>query len=522
MSEILYKIKNMTISSCLEKNPSIILDNINLNIKQGENLGLIGETGSGKSMLASALIDLLPRGCFVSGGSTTHCFDSFTRIAKLRGVKVSIIYQDPMQSLNPLQTIETQFTIVLMKRFGYDKKKAKKQALEWIHKVCLHEVPGILGRFPHQLSGGQMQRVMIALAMSVEPKFIIADEITTGLDAYIKTEILNLLFSLQKDLDISVLLISHDLICVQKYCDRIAVLQSGKIVKVDNAKTIFDKSDNAYVTSLKKSLKRRPSKTLKPNLQDPILYVKDLYKTYGRKKNAILALNGVTFEIFKGETLGVIGESGSGKTTLLKTTLNIMKRDSGEIVLFKDQTKNNLTKPNRKIGAVFQDSRGSLNPRMTIYDILGEPLVLKGVKEIKTIKTKIMDMLEKVHLSFNILDSFPGQLSGGQRQRVSIARALMLEPSILLLDEPTSALDIYTRRKIMELLKEIQTQNNLSYIFISHDLGVISEVSDHIAVLYKGNIIESGKTNDVLMNPSHDYTKNLIDSSVWMTKKTSI
>ena len=266
----------------------------------------------------------------------------------------------------------------------------------------------------------------------------------------------------------------------------------------------------------------RTPKQKPENNSEPILYVKDLYKTYGSNKDTVSALNGVTLEIYKGETLGVIGESGSGKTTLVKTTLNILERDSGDMILRTNINESNLTKPSRKIGAVFQDSMGSLNPRMDVYDILREPLILKGVKEPKTIKTKIIGMLDKVHLGLNLLQSFPDQLSGGQRQRVSIARALMLDPRILILDEPTSALDIYTQEKILDLLKEIQTQNNLSFIFISHDLGVVSEISDRIAVLYKGNIIESGKTNDVFINPSHDYTKKLIDSNVWMYKNTSI
>ena len=284
---------------------------------------------------------------------------------------------------------------------------------------------------------------------------------------------------------------------------------------------IVNKSDDEYTKIFSRLPNKTPKQKLKNN-SEPILFVKNLYKTYGSNKHTVSALNGVTLEIYKGETLGVIGESGSGKTTLVKTTLNILERDSGDMILRTNINESNLTKPSRKIGAVFQDSMGSLNPRMGVYDILREPLILKGVKEPKTIKTKIMEMLDKVHLGLNLLQSFPDQLSGGQRQRVSIARALMLDPRILILDEPTSALDIYTQEKILDLLKEIQTQNNLSFIFISHDLGVVSEISDRIAVLYKGNIIESGKTNDVFINPSHDYTKKLIDSNAWMDKNANI
>jgi len=520
MNNNLYEIRDLEIKSLSKIKPIVILDKINLNIKKGEKLGLVGQTGSGKSMLGFALIDLVPKGCLISGGHIAHFFDSFTSLSRLRGIKVTMIPQDPMQSLNPLQTIATQFSIILIKRFGYDKTEAKKHILEWIQKVRLHDVSGILDRYPHQLSGGQMQRIMIALAMSVDPDFIIADEITTGLDTNIKIEILNLLFTLQKDLQVAVLIISHDLISVQKYCDRIAVLQSGRIVDIDDRKTV-GKSSDIYI----KNLKKIPDKISKPkykNRSEPILHLKNLSKTYGKNIKTVSALNGVTFEIYKGETLGIIGESGSGKTTLVKAILNIIERDSGDVIFSEHQNEDSTTRSDKIIGAVFQDSFGSLNPRMTIYDILAEPLILSGLKEPKSMKTKIMDMLNKIHLDHNLLQLFPYQTSGGQRQRVSIARALMLNPSILILDEPTSALDIHTQDKILELLKAIQIQNQISYIFISHDLEVVSEISDRIAVLYKGKIIELGDKDDVLFNPSHDYTKKLIDSNAWMAHKNDI
>ena len=521
----LYTIKDLQIKSFSDVGNRIVLDKINLNIKKGEKLGLIGETGSGKSMIGSLLMNMIPEGCGITKGSIINHFNSSVNMSNLRGVKVSMISQDPMHSLNPLQTIETQFSTILMKRFGFNKTEAKEQILGWVEKVQLYTIPGILTRYPHQLSGGQIQRIMIALALSIDPRFIIADEITTGLDANIKKEILNLLFSLQKDNDIAVLLISHDVMSVQKYCDRIAVLQSGRIIEIDDTEKILYKSEDDYVKTITNTQIKLPNRAV-DNLSDPlikkIVQVKKLYKSYWKGKNSVSVLNDVTFDVYEKETLGVIGESGSGKTTLVKIILNILEYDSGKIILCKNQNDKSRVFPTREFGAVFQDSQGSLNPQMSVYDILCEPLILRGVKEKTAINKKIKSVLDKVHLSVNLMNMFPYQLSGGQRQRVSIARALILEPSLLILDEPTSALDIYTQDKILILLKEIQAQRNLSYIFISHDLGVVSETSDRIAVLYKGNIIETGKTKDVLINPSNDYTKKLIDSNIWMSKKSNI
>jgi len=518
MSNLLYKIKNLEVKS---DDHTVILDKINLNINKGENLGLIGETGSGKSMLGSTLMDMVPMGCSITSGFVKHYFDSDKSISTLRGINLSKISQNPMQALNPLQTIEKQFFIILNKRYGYKKNKIKRQITYWVEKVHLHEIPNILERYPHQLSGGQMQRVMIAMAMSVEPEFIIADEITTGLDTNIKMEILNLMFSFQKQFQFSVLLISHDLNTVIKYCDKIAIIQSGKIIDVGKTEMIIDSNNDRYVKTFtdnfKKSLNEIPTKINKQE-SDAVLYINNINKSYNSKVNAVPTLKGISFDINKGETIGVIGESGSGKTTLAKTILNLLERDSGDIDILKNGKRISLTKPTRDIGVVFQDSQGSLNPRMRVYDILCEPLFLNGVKDQWIMKEKIIEELDKVNLDHSLLKSFPHELSGGQRQRVSIIRSLLVNPSILILDEPTSALDTITQEKILILLKDIQIQKNLSYIFISHDLGVVSEVSDRIMVLYKGEIVEFGNTNNVLINPSNDYTKKLIDSNSWMGK----
>ena len=501
----------MQIKSIRKNRSEIILDNINLTIKRNEIIGLVGESGSGKSMLGCAILDMVPSGCSITSGSIAHYFKSTKYISDLRGINLAMISQDPMHALNPLQSIYTQFKMILRRRFSYDKKKIKKHILNWIEKTHLHEIPNVLDRYPHQLSGGQMQRVMIAMAMSIDPDFIVADEITTGLDAAIKMEILNLLFSFQKESHFSVLLISHDIKSVSKYCDRVVLLKSGKTkdnsaVSVQGERISCENQKNFKNNKIKKS----------ENEQPIILEVKNLCKTYGVGEGSVQALKKINLDLYKGETLGVIGESGSGKTTLVKSMINILNRESGELTFYENNKSQTLTKPNRKLGVVFQDSQGSLNPKMKIFDTLKEPLWLSGETNNQSIQKKILDQIIKVNLDKVLLDAFPHELSGGQRQRVAIARSLLLNPSIIVLDEPTSALDIKTQGKILGLLLNIQKQKKLSYVLISHDLEVIAKMADRITVLYKGRIVESGSVKHILSHPSNDYTKKLITSSLLM------
>ena len=501
----------MQVKSILKNRSVIILDNINLTIKRSEIIGLVGESGSGKSILGCAILDMVPSGCSITSGSIIPYFKSNKHISDLRGINLAMISQDPMQALNPLQSINTQFKLILRRRFSYDKKKLKKHILNWIEKTHLHEIPNVLDRYPHQLSGGQMQRVMIAMAMSIDPDFIVADEITTGLDAGIKMEILNLLFSFQKESHFSVLLISHDLRSVQKYCDRVLLLKSGKTI--ENSAVSFQGNKISYEDQ--KKFKINKIKKLEEQ-KSVILEVKDLCKTYGVGEDSVQALKKVNFELYKGETLGVIGESGSGKTTLVKSMINILNIESGEIIFYENSNPQILNKPNPRLGVVFQDSQGSLNPKMKIFDTLKEPLWLSGEKNNQIIQNKILDQVNKVDLDKALLEAFPHELSGGQRQRVSLARSLLLDPSIIVLDEPTSALDIKTQGKILSLLLNIQKQKKLSYVLISHDLEVIAKMADRITVLYKGKIVESGSVEHILLHPSNEYTKKLITSNSWI------
>ena len=509
MKQKLFTLKNIDVSLKNSSDNLLLLKNLSFNINKEETLGLIGKTGSGKTMIGKLLIDLLPKNISLKKG--TIFFESniiLSKRKKLRGHIISMIFQDPLKSLNPLHTIKKQFILLLKKRFKYKSNRCTNIAQKWLEEVNLPCSLNVLNRYPHQLSGGQIQRVMIAMAISIKPRLIIADEITTALDANLKFEIINLLNTLRIKLKASIVFITHDLILAKAYCDRIAVLNSGLIVEINKTKNIFNFPKHPYT---KKLLNPLNNKVIKKNINNfekkhLLLNIKNIEKSYGPNK----ILNKVSLSLYKNTTFGIIGESGSGKSTLAKIILNILERDSGTISLLnKKLNETFLTKPNKEISIVFQDSLSSLNPKMTINEVLYEPLtILKKNKK----KSKILNILDKVKLSKNILNRFPHEISGGQRQRISIARSLITNPKILILDEPTSSLDANIQEKIINLLLHLQKKNKLTFLFISHDLNIIKQVSDYIGVMYKGEIIESGVATNIFKNPQKKYTKKLIQS----------
>ena len=504
MKKNLLNISNLTVKSMVDGNTNTILNNVSLDIDRGEVVGLVGQTGSGKSMLGWAIIDLLPRSCFVSKGATFYNQIPILETPNLRGGKVAMIFQDPMQSLNPLQTIGTQISILSRNLFSDKPDYLKQQIHKWFSRVMLNNVPNILNRYPHQLSGGQMQRVMIAIAMLTEPEFIIADEITTGLDANTKLEIMSLLDNIQKEQGVSVLLISHDNSVINRYCNRVVIIESGEVFdqKYGQLPQVDDNVDH-----------KNPSGKLPDIKKEKVLSINGFCKSYSNSGQTKKALKDVSLNLFRGKTLGVIGESGSGKSTLAKMILNILNRDDGEMELTISNNKvENLITPNKNIGAVLQDSSGSLNPRMKIQQILLEPLEILGFFDKNEMKSKTIKAINEIGLDQSFLDRYPHTLSGGQRQRVSLARAMMLEPSVLVFDEPTSALDTENKKRILELLKSLQNKKKTSYLFISHDLLVISEIADEVAVLFRGEIIEIGTIETIMSNPKQDYTKKLVES----------
>ena len=509
MNQPLFALKNIHVLAKKSQRSILLLNDISFNIKEEEILGLIGKTGSGKTMIGKLIIDLLPDGVILKSGNLFFKSKTILKTrASMRGIIISMIFQDPSKSLNPVHTIKKQFNILLNKRFGYSKNQCTKLAKKWLEEVRLSKSLKVLNRFPHQLSGGQMQRVMIAMAISIKPRLIIADEITTALDANLKFEILNLINRLRLKVKTSILFITHDLILAKKYCARISVLKDGSIVEVNTAKRLFKSPKHPYTKMLIEGIKDNAFATNKKSFKKDLLAleVKKVEKSYGSTQ----VLNNISLSLLKNSTLGIIGESGSGKSTLVKIILNILKRDSGSISLIDSNLeKKLLTKPNKQVSAVFQDSLSSLNPMMTIKQILFEPLNILKVKEKSSI---VLNMLKKVDLEEALLDRFPNQISGGQRQRVSIARAIITSPKILILDEPTSSLDLDVQEKIIQLVMKVKEENNLSLIFISHDLAIINKISDYIGIMHKGKIIEQGLKLDILKSPRKDYTKKLIRS----------
>lgn len=517
MEKPILKVSNLSVATHLKETKKFLLKKVNLAVNRGDIFGLIGETGSGKSMLGWSLINLLPKGCFLTDGSVVFGDKNISQVKNLRGKKISMIFQDPMHALNPTQTIGKQMKTILTKWHFDGDVSVEDKIFKWINKVQLNSIVDIMDRYPHQLSGGQIQRVMIALAMSMNPKIVIADEITTGLDASIKLKIMDLLFSLHKENDVTTILISHDLALIRRYCNQVAVMRFGKIITEGKTDDIFIGQKNEYVRLLiTDGFSEKKSKTLtKDSTKRIVLSVKSFSKAYGDNLKNNYAVRDVSINLCRGKTLGLVGESGSGKSTLAKMILNILDRDFGQLELIIDEIIiENLRIPSREIGAVLQDSFGSLNPRMNSYEILLEPLELNGVFEKKIIKSRIKKAINDVGLNNNVLMRYPHLLSGGQRQRLSLARAMIMEPKIIVLDEPTSALDLNVQKKIIKLLKSLQKEKNLSYLFISHDLSVISEMADDVAVLYNGEIIETGITKNILNNPEQDYTKKLIESSL--------
>ena len=528
----LLKIKNLSVSFNVEDKITKAVKNISLDVAEGEALGIVGESGSGKSVTALSVLKLLPYPkAFHPSGEIFYknkniLKSSEEELQKIRGNNISMIFQEPMTSLNPLHNIKKQITEVLFLHKKLSNKEAEYKVIELLDLVGFADGKNRLNDYPHQLSGGQKQRVMIAMALANDPDLLIADEPTTALDVTIQAQILNLLKKLQTKLKMSLIIITHDLTIVKNITDRVVVMTEGKIVESGKTKLIFSKPKHRYT---KKLLASEPKgKPVKIKSEAPLLSTKKLKVWYPIKKGFlkkttgfIKAVDKVNINVFEGQTLGVVGESGSGKTTLGMAVLRLIKSD-GEINFFKKKQKLNINnfdfkqmRPLRnEMQIVFQDPFGSLSPRLSIKEIINEGLEIhkKDLSE-KDKKKLILDTLRKVDLDTAILNRYPHEFSGGQRQRIAIARVIVLKPRFLILDEPTSALDLSVQSQIIELLKTLQKQNNLGYIFISHDLRVIKSLAHQIIVLKNGKVVEKGSSQDVFKHPKQIYTKQLISAA---------
>ena len=532
-STALLSVRNLYVS--ISKIP--ILKNISFDLKKNEILGFVGESGSGKSITAFSIINLLRSKNITKTGTINYNGDFIESLGskgfeKIRGNEISIIFQEPMSSLNPSMKCGEQILEIILNHNLISLKKGKNKVLELIKKVQLIESEIVYGKYPHQLSGGQQQRIMIAMAIACDPKVLIADEPTTSLDGIVKKEIINLLKSIQKETEMSIIFISHDLHLVSKIAEKIIVLNKGEIVELGSSHQIFNNPKKLYTKLL---LNARPPRNVRParlptneknintsliskkerveahnNLyqHDPILKIENLGFSYEDKK----VLNNVSFNLFKGETLGLIGESGSGKSTIAKSILNLNRFDKGQVIYNKKCIKTyNNTEFRRKIQLVFQDPYSSLNPEISIgYSIMEPMLAHKLYKTKKESKEKVISLLKQVNLIESDFNKFPYQFSGGQRQRIVIARALALNPEILICDESVSALDVTVQAQILNLLNQLKEKYSITILFISHDLSVVKYMSDRIIILNNGKIEEVNETDQLFLEPKKDYTKNLL------------
>lgn len=532
---------------------------------RGEVLGIVGESGSGKSMTALSILQLLPSSAIWNSGSIDLFLEegkgirinelSNKELEGIRGNRISMIFQDPMSSLNPVHTCGQQVAEVLVLHKGLSAKAAEARVCELFEQVKLPDVERIYQAYPHQLSGGQKQRIMIAMAIATAPDLIIADEPTTSLDVTVQQEILKLLLELKAQLNIGILFISHDLGVISEIADRVLVMRRGEIVESGSKTTILQQPEHPYTQGLlacrpplDRRLRRLPtiaeaetntSQSVVVRLYEPkdyqahlakleerptILSVQELHTWYPRKKNFwgkpvdfVKAVDGVNFEMRKGESVGLVGESGCGKTTLGKTLIKLIPAHSGQI-LFEGNNITNLDEQQmrsyrKKMQIVFQDPFASLNPRKMIGYAVAEPMEqffssLSG----KARKEKTVQLLEKVGLEADHFFRYPHEFSGGQRQRIAIARALAVEPDFLICDESVSSLDVSVQAQILNLLTELREEQDLSYIFISHDLSVVKFMADRMLVMKDGKVVEEGLADEVYQSPKTAYTKKLIEA----------
>ncbi|MDX1754973.1 MAG: ABC transporter ATP-binding protein [Marinobacter sp.] len=506
-----------------------VVNQVSLSIGPSETVALVGESGSGKSITALSVLRLLDRrhAEYPSGKILFNGEDLLQvperRLRQVRGQKISMIFQEPMTSLNPLHTVEKQISETLELHRGMRGPQARQRCLELLELVGIPNPEQRLASYPHQLSGGQKQRVMIAMALANEPQLLIADEPTTALDVTVQKQVLELLGQLQKKLGMAILLITHDLSIVRRYADRVAVMEQGRLVEQADTQTLFTAPSHPYTQRL---LEAEPhgSPPAVPGASDQLLAVERLnvrFPTaknwFGRTRTWFHAVQDVTFDLKRGETLGIVGESGSGKTTIGHALLKLTRSEgsislSGEPLASLNQKQ--FRPYRRNIQIVFQDPFGSLSPRMSISEIIGEGLEIHEPElSPEAHEQKVIQALEDVGLDPGARHRYPHEFSGGQRQRIAIARALVLQPDLIVLDEPTSALDRTVQSQVIELLRKLQSRYQLSYLFISHDLAVVRALSHKLLVLRHGEVIEYGEADTIFADPANAYTQELLTAA---------
>ena len=525
MSDPLLSVRDLSVAFGHGERETLAVDRVSFDIGKGETLALVGESGSGKSVTALSILKLLPYPAahHPSGTISFKGRDllplSERAMRRVRGNDITIVFQEPMTSLNPLHTIEKQIGEILLLHRGLTGAAARARTLEVLTQVGIPEPETRLGSYPHQLSGGQRQRVMIAMALANEPDLLIADEPTTALDVTVQAQIIALLRDIQQRLGMSLLFITHDLGIVRKIAQRVCVMKQGQVVEQGDVEQVFRAPQHAYTRALL-AAEPRPDPAPPQPTAPMVLQTTDLKVWFPIKRGVlrrtvghIKAVDGVSIELRKGETLGVVGESGSGKTTLGLALLRLISSD-GPIVFMGNQLQGLRFKAmrpfRRDMQIVFQDPYGSLSPRMSVADIIKEGLQVhhRGMSEHER-DARVVRALDDVGLDPQTRFRFPHEFSGGQRQRMAVARALVLEPTFIVLDEPTSALDMLIQAQMVDLLRDLQKRHDLTYLFISHDLRVVAALASRLLVMRNGKVVESGDAADLFKRPQTDYTRAL-------------
>ena len=529
MSDVVLSVSSLTVDFLQGGQESRAVNDISFHLVRGETLALVGESGSGKSVTAHSILQLLPKKAVRYGSNSDIHYEGRNLLSlgeggsgTIRGKRIGMIFQEPMTALNPLHTVYKQIAESLILHQKLNRTDTKKRVLELLQLVGIPDPVKKLSTYPHELSGGQRQRVMIAMALANNPEILIADEPTTALDVTLQKQILQLLSDLQQKMGLAILLITHDLGVVKRFSHRVAVMHEGKIVEQNSTSDLFGSPKESYTKEL---IYSEPKGTPAPYSADAdiVMETKQLKVWFPVKRGVfkrtvgyIKAVDDISFSLRKGQTLGIVGESGSGKTTLVQALIRLIDSD-GEIN-FKEHCINHLDQKSvrplrRQMQIVFQDPFSSLSPRMSVLDIIAEGLVIHHSGDAAYRESKVISAMKEVGLDPELRHRYPHEFSGGQRQRIAIARALVLEPELIIMDEPTSALDRAVQAQVIDLLRSLQSKHQFSYIFISHDLKVVKAIAHDILVLREGKVVERGSAINLYHNPSEPYTKDLLEAA---------
>ncbi len=527
--DIVLSVEGLTVSVRTEAGMRPLVEALSFDLRRGETLAIAGESGSGKSITSLAIMGLLPPPAVrLTGGRVILGGTDLTRLAEpemraVRGDRIAMIFQEPMTSLNPVMTVGAQLTEAIRAHEPVSRAEARRRGVEALRAVRLSQPERRMGQYPHELSGGMRQRVMIAMALALRPEVLIADEPTTALDVTVQREVLDLLRDLQRETGTAIILITHDMGVVAEMADRVIVLREGRVVEAAPVADLFARPTADYTRDLLAAVPRLGVTPQRPQKADePVAELRDLSVRFplrggvlGRVVQQVHAVEGVSFGIRRGETFALVGESGCGKSTIARAMVGLVPHQ-GRIAVAGEELRPTdaagLKRLRRRVQMVFQDPMAALDPRCRVGELVAEPLAIHGIGTPTERRARAADLMERVGLTAAQMDRYPHEFSGGQRQRICIARALALRPDLVIADESVSALDVSVQARVLDLLRELQREFALSYLFISHDMAVVESMADRVAVMYLGQIVETGTVGQVFGDPRHPYTRRLLEA----------